>query len=151
MRRRRGGRTTAAAPLAMIRHVRGAVSVLLVVVSVAVTTAAAASAPTSLRIRVWPDGPAGASTTWTLRCAPAGGTLLRSAHACRVLASLASPFAPVPPGVACTQIYGGPDEALVAGTFRGRRVFARFNRRNGCEIARWERVRALFVVSRSHG
>jgi len=150
MRRRRGGRARAAAPLAIIRQVRGAVAVVVAVL-VAANAAAAAIGPTSLRIRVWPDGPAGASTAWTLRCAPAGGTLPRSAHACRVLASLASPFAPVPPGVACTQIYGGPDEALVAGTFRGRRVFARFNRRNGCEIARWERVRALFVVSRSHG
>jgi hypothetical protein len=44
----------------------------------------------------------------------------------------------------CTQIYGGPQEALVTGTFGGRRVWARFSRRNGCEIARWNRIAFLF-------
>jgi hypothetical protein len=36
---------------------------------------------------------------------------------------------------------------LVTGRFRGVRIRARFNRRNGCEIARWNRVRFLFPVS----
>ena len=34
---------------------------------------AAASGTTSLRIRYWPEGKAGSSTLWTLRCAPARG------------------------------------------------------------------------------
>jgi hypothetical protein len=54
------------------------------------------------------------------------------------------PFRPVPAGVACTQIYGGSQTALVTGTFRGRRVRATFNRHDGCEIARWNAVRFLF-------
>jgi hypothetical protein len=55
----------------------------------------------------------------------------------------ANPFAPTPPATVCTQIYGGPQEALITGTFRGRRVWARFSRRNGCEIARWNRIAFL--------
>ncbi len=54
------------------------------------------------------------------------------------------PFAPVPIGVACPDIYGGPQTALVTGTFRGRGVHATFNRHDGCEIARWDAVRFLF-------
>jgi hypothetical protein len=52
----------------------------------------------------------------------------------------------VPATVACTQIYGGPQTALVTGEFRGRRVRATFNRKNGCEIARWNAVRFLFPI-----
>jgi hypothetical protein len=46
--------------------------------------------------------------------------------------------------VACTQIYGGEQEALVTGRFRGKPVRAPFTRKDGCEIARWSRVRFLF-------
>jgi len=46
----------------------------------------------------------------------------------------------------CTEIYGGPQEALVRGVFRGRRVRATFRRRDGCEINRWNRVAFLFGV-----
>ena len=56
-----------------------------------------------------------------------------------------SPFLPTPPATICTQIYGGPQEAFVRGTFRGRRLSTRFARRNGCEIARWDRVAFLFA------
>ena len=74
-----------------------------------------------------------------------GGTLARPAAACRRLSACSkqSPFLPVPPATVCTQIYGGPQEALVRGTFRGRRVSTRFTRRNGCEIARWNRLAFL--------
>jgi hypothetical protein len=41
-------------------------------------------------------------------------------------------------------IYGGPQTARVRGTYRGRKVEAVFNRKNGCEIARWKRVAFLF-------
>ena len=46
--------------------------------------------------------------------------------------------------MACTQIYGGPQEADVRGVFRGRPVEAHFDRGNGCEIARWDKVQFLF-------
>ena len=98
----------------------------------------------ALQITVWPQGPDGPSRTWTLRCGPPGGTLPRAVVACRRLGSLDAPFAPVKPGAICTMIYGGPQEALVRGTYRGRRVVARFRRTDGCEIARWNRVGFLF-------
>jgi hypothetical protein len=107
-------------------------------------------ASTSLNITVWPNGEGnGGKKVWTLRCAPVGGTLPHRANACRQLAALRAPFAPTPKNSACTQIYGGPQEALVTGRFRGRPIQARFNRKDGCELGRWNRVRFLFpgVVS----
>jgi hypothetical protein len=109
------------------------------------TLAAILLAATSLHITVWPQGqghPGGRS--YTLRCAPAGGTLPRPAAACARLARLTHPFAATPKDAVCTQIYGGPQQALVTGRFLGRVVRARFNRANGCEIARWDRLRPLF-------
>jgi len=83
---------------------------------------------------------------WTLHCPP-GGTLPHPARACERLAAIDKPFAPVPRNVACTEIYGGPQVAEVRGTFRGRKVNARFTRTDGCEIARWNKVRFLFPRS----
>lgn len=101
---------------------------------------------TDLRLTVWPQGRDGPSHTWTLRCDPAGGTLPRTARSCQMLASLPDPLAPIPPGTACTQVYGGPQVARVTGEFRGRRVWVLLQRRDGCEIARWNGVRFLFPV-----
>jgi len=103
----------------------------------------AAVVATALTIAVSP-GNGGATRHWTLHCGPAGGTLPRATDACARLARLGAPFAPVPPGTMCTQIYGGPQIARVRGTFRGHTVQATFNRRGGCEIARWNRVSFLF-------
>jgi hypothetical protein len=105
--------------------------------------ASAAGGGTSLRIAVWPQGAEGAPHTWTLRCNPARGTLPQRGRACRRLAALAAPFAPTPPGTACTMIYGGPQLARVTGTFRGRKLWTTLRRRNGCEVARWNRVAFL--------
>jgi hypothetical protein len=102
-------------------------------------------ASTSLHITVWPHGMGHpGKKEYTLRCAPAAGTLPKRAAACTKLLPLRRPFAPTPPGMACTQIYGGPQEALVTGRLRGKLVRAPFGRKNGCEIARWNRVRFLF-------
>src|SRR5919204_3365219 len=105
-----------------------------------------ALAATLLHVTVWPQGMPGPSRSWTLRCGPPGGSLPRAAIACRRLAALDHPFAPTPPGTACSQIFAGPQVALVTGRYRGRRVYARFSRRNGCETERWNRVRVLFPV-----
>ena len=80
---------------------------------------------------------------WTLRC-PAGGTLPDAADACHDLERLNDPFGPLPKSVACTEVYGGPQIADVQGTFRDKPVNTRFLRTDGCEIARWNRVRFLF-------
>ncbi len=55
-----------------------------------------------------------------------------------------SDFAPVPPGTACTEIYGGPDVATVEGEFDGgAHVRVRLTRSNGCEIERFDRFDSL--------
>jgi hypothetical protein len=95
-----------------------------------------AAALTSLVITVWP-GAGDDSYTRTLRCPSASPD-------CRALARVEDPFRPIPETAICTANYGGPQRALVRGTFRGRRIWTRFARRNGCEIARWDRHKFLF-------
>lgn len=100
---------------------------------------------TSLRITMRATAGSPAVVT-TLRCNPARGTVPKPAAACRrVLAAGRGIFGPTPPGTACTQIYGGPQQAVVTGTLAGSRVWARFMRRDGCEIARWNRVTFLLA------
>ena len=89
--------------------------------------AAILPATTSLHLTFWPNGQGHApKRSYTLACAPAGGTLPHRLAACRHLARLKAPFAPTPPTTACTRIYGGP---------------------NGCEIERWNRVAFLFPAT----
>jgi len=96
-----------------------------------------------LRITVWPAGVDGPSHSWTLRCGPVGGTLPNAGAACRKLAPPADPFKPTPPDLACTEVYGGPDVARVVGRVHGRGVWTTLRRRDGCEIARWNRAQFL--------
>jgi hypothetical protein len=94
----------------------------------------AGSAPaTELTVTVWPEGPDGASKERHVECpgAPVCAELSRDR------------LAPVPPDTACTAIYGGPSVARVKGTLRGEPVDERFSLEDGCQIARWERNRAL--------
>ena len=107
---------------------------------------ATAAASTALTVTVWPRGTDGPKQTWTLRCGPVGGTLPRRADACRQLAAMARPFAPIPRDAVCTMVFGGPQVARVGGTFEGRRVWTTFRRRDGCEIARWDRHKFLLPV-----
>jgi hypothetical protein len=127
----------------------------LIGAALAVSTAGSAgtAANTTLKVSYW-ENPARSSTrVWTLRCAPAGGTLPRPALACRRLDAIGpKPFAPVPRGAVCTQIYGGPQVARVIGMIDGERVWARFSRTNGCQIDRWDRLSPwLLPAVRTHG
>lgn len=49
---------------------------------------------------------------------------------------------PGPPRL-CTQQYGGPQVAVVSGTFHGRQVESVFSRTDGCEISRWNTMAPL--------
>ncbi|TLM75168.1 serine protease inhibitor [Pseudarthrobacter sp. NamB4] len=49
---------------------------------------------------------------------------------------------PGPPKL-CTQQYGGPQVAVVTGTFHGRTVESVFTRTDGCEISRWKAMAPL--------
>jgi len=114
--------------------------------ALAAQVAGAAAPSISLRISFWPnEAEPAVKSTWTLRCFPAQGTLPRAATACRRLARLGPVvFEPIPPDSVCTQIYGGPQLAVVRGLFGTHRLRATFRRRNGCEILRWNRVSFLF-------
>jgi hypothetical protein len=107
---------------------------------------AGASPRTDLRVTLWPDGRDGEAVRATLTCDPAGGDHRDLEAACRVLSRHPEAIDPVPGDAICTQIYGGPAEAEVEGVLDGRRVRASFDRRNGCEIARWERLRPLLAL-----
>ena len=121
------------------------IAVLVAAVGCGASQGASGSSPsTRLTISFWPEGRgSGAPTTWTLRCNPPGGTLPRARVACARLNAMQRPFAPPPKDVQCTQIYGGPQEALITGTFRGRALRVTLALRNGCEIARAERLSFL--------
>ena len=96
---------------------------------------------TSLSITVYPNGmgqqPA---QQYSLGCGPAEGTVPRPALACRTLAALRDPFAPVPPQTICSDIALGPEEAVVQGRLRGKSVHAHLTVRTSCEIDRWRRL-----------
>ena len=107
----------------------------------------ATTAETELEITVWPEGKGGASKSWTLTCDPPGGSHPDPASACVALAANRDLLEPLGPDVVCTQIFGGPEEALVTGRFDGKPVNVRYNRRNGCEIDRWGRLKAVLEPS----
>jgi hypothetical protein len=92
-------------------------------------------------VQVWPAGrKAGASATVDLRCDPPGGDVPDAAAVCAALDGGPDPFAAPRDDVACTEVYGGPEEAEVTGTHRGRPVSLRLTRTNGCEIERWDAI-----------
>jgi len=75
--------------------------------------------------------------TATVECAGSGAA--SEDRACELIESLSpADLYPVPPDVACTEIYGGPDTLEVTGTLRGQPVDAVLTRENGCEIARFD-------------
>ena len=123
---------------------RVALLLTVLVAAIGCGAGAGATATTELKISYWAEGPAAGNVKrWTLRCGPAGGTLPRPGAACEKLAALRSPFAPVPRDAMCTQQYGGPQEAVVQGTYRGRAVWTRLTMRDGCQIARFKRLSFL--------
>jgi hypothetical protein len=109
------------------------------------SAASAQTGPTRLRITVWPKGHEAAVVhRYTVACAPARGTVPHPLRACRLLSRLgADAFAPTRPGTFCSDIWGGPAEAWVRGSVAGRAVDARLSLVNGCELSRWNRVRAV--------
>lgn len=99
-------------------------------------------AETRLTIRVTSGGDVPAHE-WTLTCDPVGGDHPAAKAACAALAGTADPFKPVPPDAICPQIYGGPQTATIEGVWRGEHVSASYNRKNGCEIHRWEAIKVV--------
>jgi hypothetical protein len=95
-----------------------------------------------LQITYWPEGKDGESRTAELTCDPNGGTHPDPARACTALDAHPEALHPVPADMACTQIYGGDQVALV----EGNGVHAIFNRSNGCEIERWDALAPVLEI-----
>jgi hypothetical protein len=103
--------------------------------------AAAPGGLANLVVRVDEDGAKGPETARELKLQCEASS---DSGACRAASGVTdADLAPTPGGQACTQLYGGPQTASISGTLRGEHVDARFSRRNGCEIARWEHVQPL--------
>ena len=56
---------------------------------------------------------------------------------------MAKPFARRSPNLVCTDQYGGPQQAVIAGTHQGSRVWTAIGMRNGCDISRAKRLAFL--------
>jgi hypothetical protein len=103
-----------------------------------------AAALAELTVTVDADGNGGTKPrTADVRCETQGDS-----QTCRAVADMtAETFAPTRGDVACTQQYGGPETATVAGTLRREPIDARFSRENGCEISRWKAVEPLLAAA----
>lgn len=103
-----------------------------------------ADATTELTIAFWADGRGeGDVKRWTLRCDPVGGTHTRRATACSRLYGMQRPFAPQKDAQFCTQVYGGPDQAVISGEHRGQRIWILLSLGDGCKIARFKQLEFL--------
>jgi hypothetical protein len=99
-------------------------------------------------VTLWPAGRAAARHhSAVLTCPPSGGAHGRPVKACAALERHEDALKPVGSDVACSEIYGGPAEARVTGTIGERRINATFNRSNGCEIVRWDKLAPLLEIS----
>lgn len=113
-------------------------------------TASATGSPatTSVTITVDPGGDAD-PRQYALTCDPPGGDHPDPDAACASLAEAVAadinPLDPVPPELACTEIYGGEQTAVIEGTIDGEDVRAELSRTNGCEIARWDALLPVLV------
>jgi len=116
----------------------------------AAPTATTAGEPggTSLTITVDP-GSDGEPQEYTLVCDPPGGDHPDPDAACAALAEATAgetgALDPVPPDLACTEIYGGDQTAVIEGMLDGEPVRAELSRINGCEIARWDALQPVLV------
>lgn len=75
----------------------------------------------------------------------AGGAPRRSEHACADAPGLCATVRALrdePRPDACTEVYGGPQRIVVDGTLDGRPARLVVTRRDGCEIARYDRLAA---------
>ncbi|EST37560.1 hypothetical protein N566_12395 [Streptomycetaceae bacterium MP113-05] len=114
-----------------------------------------------LSISVTDTGDPGRDRTHSLLCHPAGGTHPQPQAGCDALdaavlaartagsttgarralrSPVTGPFSPVPAEAICTMVHGGPATARIQGVWHGKPIDARFDRSNGCEMSRWDRL-----------
>ena len=91
---------------------------------------------------VYDDG-SGRPRAYDLACGPGtarGTDPAGERDGCRHLQEIGGPVGAVPAGQMCSMIYGGPQTAVVRGTWAGRPVAESYRRTNGCEVSRWSRM-----------
>jgi hypothetical protein len=77
--------------------------------------------------------------SWTLTCVGfVEGSHPEAEAACAHLGGMADPFAPLPADRVCTEQYGGPQTAHVAGRWKGQPVDLQLSRVDGCSITQWD-------------
>jgi hypothetical protein len=82
--------------------------------------------------------------SWSLTCAgTVSGSHPDAEAACAHLAGLDDPFAPLPADIVCTEQYGGPQSAHVAGLWGGDPVDIELSRVDGCRISQWDALGPL--------
>jgi hypothetical protein len=97
-----------------------------------------------LSVTLDPDGPDGPEeeATEEVSCEEVSDD-----PACLAVGELeASDLDPPPPDQACTELFGGPDEATIQGEIDGEDVDAELNRSNGCEIDRFDAAVPLLLA-----
>ena len=106
--------------------------------------ASPAQGETRLIIELWPSGQdTGTASRAELTCDPPGGDLADPVAACQALQNQREALEVLPADAVCTQIYGGPETAVITGTLDGEAIEVRLSRANGCEIDRWEQLRPV--------
>lgn len=119
---------------------------LLTVVLPAAGSATGSPDLARISITVWPEGRGDEKPVRNLmlRCGPSGRSHPAPALACRRLFANLRALQPVPIDRVCANRQGGPQQAFLRGRVRGRQIRAVFNRRNECEIERWDRLAPVF-------
>ncbi|MFL5820200.1 MAG: hypothetical protein ACJ76S_05900 [Solirubrobacteraceae bacterium] len=115
-------------------------------VPASVTTAPPPSVALSITYTAGSSVHAGATLTCRSGLARATGFLVHRSTAllCRRARVMRLFLASAPArGRLCSQIYGGPDRALIRGTIGTDSIRRRFGRADGCQIADWTRARLL--------
>lgn len=110
--------------------------------------------PADSSLTVVLDDGSGTRQTWQLVCSAdgaVGGDHPDAQNACTAIGAAEDPWAPVPEDMACTMVFGGPQTATVRGTWNGVAVDTTFNRTDGCEISRWDRVAPLLQPGTTAG
>ena len=99
--------------------------------------------PEDLVVQIHRDAGSPAETYHLVCGATVSGNHPAGVAACAHLNTLAHPFAPLPAGVMCSQIYGGPQTAHVTGRWKGAAVDVRLSRVDGCRVEQWNSLGPL--------
>ncbi len=154
-------------PAKPVRRRRFAISapIFAPVIGAALLGAGCAGAPSPGSSQVRADvsvviqDPQGSPVSYVIRCddgeaSVRGGAQIDAADACRALARPAVQNRLVrgpSPEQVCTQVYGGPQTAMLSGTLDGQSVSTVVTRDDGCGIGDWDNLLKDILLPVSRG